>query len=67
MPCDLINEEAGQDIGCGLGTFIDVDYKASKSNQTRFLRVCVEIPLDKPLRRGGPVVSPEGDEVRVAF
>ena len=67
MPCDLINEEAGQDIGQGLGTFIDVDCKASKSNQARFLRVCVEIPLDKPLWRGGPVVSPEGDEVRVAF
>ena len=29
---DLINEEAGQDIGRGLGKFIDMDFKASKSN-----------------------------------
>ena len=67
LPFDLINEEASQDIGRGLGTFIDVDCKASKSDQAHFLRVRVEIPLDKPLRRGGPVVSPEGDEVQVAF
>lgn len=27
----------------------------------------VEMPLDKPVRRGGPVNSPEGDRVWVAF
>ena len=26
-----------------------------------------EIPLDKPLRRSGVVVNPEGDKVRVCF
>uniref|UniRef100_A0A7N2LRF7 CCHC-type domain-containing protein n=1 Tax=Quercus lobata TaxID=97700 RepID=A0A7N2LRF7_QUELO len=31
------------------------------------VRVRVELPLDKPLRRRGPVVSPEGDKVRGAF
>lgn len=67
LPFDLMNEEAGHDIGRGLGKAIEVDCKAFKSNQARFLRVRVELPLDKPLRRGGPVVSPEGDEVRVAF
>ena len=52
LPFDLINEKASQDIGRGLGTFIDVDCKAFKSDQARFLKVRVEIPLDKPLRRG---------------
>ncbi|XP_050290445.1 uncharacterized protein LOC126728703 [Quercus robur] len=67
LPFDLMTEEAGHDIGRGLGKVIEVDSKAFKADQARFLRIRAEIPLDKPLRRGGPVVSPEGDEVRVAF
>lgn len=62
-----MTEEAGQDIGRGMGKVIEVDCKAIKTDQARFLRVRVEVPLDKPLRRGGPVVSPEGDEARVVF
>lgn len=67
LPFDLMTEEAGQDIGWGLGRVVKVDCKAFKSDQARFLRVRVEVPLNKPLRRGGLVVSPEGDEARVAF
>lgn len=44
-----------------------MDCKASKLDQARFLRVRLEISLDKPLRRGGLVVSSEGDKVRVTF
>ena len=67
LPFDLINEEAGQDIGSSLGHVVEVDSKAIASDQARFLRIRIEIPLTKPLRRGAPIVSPEGDEVRVAF
>lgn len=67
IPFDLINEEAGMDIGKGLGRVVEVDSKAIASNQARFLRICIEIPLNKPLRKGAPIVSPEGDEVLVAF
>ena len=67
LPFDLMTEEAGQDIGRGMGKIIEVDCKAIKTDQARFLRVGVEVPLAKPLRRGGPVVSPEGDEARVVF
>lgn len=67
LPFDLMTKEAGHDIGRGLGKVIEVDSKAFKANQACFLRIRAEIPLDKPLRWGGPVVSPEGDEVRVAF
>ena len=46
---------------------MEVDSKAIASNQARFLRIRIEIPLNKPLRRGAPIVSLEGDEVQVAF
>ncbi|KAK9989666.1 hypothetical protein SO802_029905 [Lithocarpus litseifolius] len=64
---DLINEEAGLEIGKSLGKVVEVDCKAFASDQARFLRVRVEIPLDKSVHRGGPVVNPEGDQTLVAF
>ena len=67
LPFDLINEEVGQDIGSGIGKFVDVDCKAISSDQSCFLRIRVEMPLDKPIRRGALVISPEGDRVWVAF
>lgn len=67
MPFDLINEEAGRDIGIGLGRVVAVDSKALTADQARFLRIQIELPLNKPLRRGGPVISPKGDKSMVAF
>lgn len=67
LPFELMNEETGKEIGGGLGKVLQVDAKAFHSEQARFLRVRVDIPLDKPLRRGAPVVSPEGDRAWVAF
>lgn len=37
LPFDLINEEAGKDIGSGIGRVVDVNCKAISSNQARFL------------------------------
>ena len=67
LPFDLFSEDVGHDIGRGLGHVIEVDNKALVSNQARFLRILVDIPLDKPISRGGPVQSTEGDKVWVAF
>lgn len=46
---------------------MEVDSNAIASDQTRFLRIRIEIPLTRPICRRAPIVSPEGDEVRVAF
>ena len=46
-----MNVEAGKDIGGGIGKVLDVDCKAIDSDQARFLRVRVEVPLNKPLWR----------------
>ena len=67
LPFDLINEEAGLDISQGIGCVVEVDCKALALDQACFRRIRVEIPLEKPIRRGGQVVSPEGDRVKVAY
>ena len=53
LPFDLINKEAGLDIGRGIRRVVEVDCKALVSDQARFLQIRVEIPLEKPIRRGG--------------
>ena len=55
--------EARRDIGSGLGTVVDIDHKTFTSDQARFIRLRVELPLAKPLRPGGVVLNPEGDRV----
>ena len=67
LPFDLIYEEAGLDIGKGLSCVVEVDSKAIASEQARFLRIRIEIPLNKPLRKGAPIVSMDGGEVFVAL
>ena len=64
---DLMNEEAGRAIGSVLGKVVEVDGKAIAAEQARFLRVRIDIPLDRPLRRGALVVNPEEDRLWVAF
>lgn len=67
LPFDLINEEVGKDIGRAIGKVIEVNCKAIATDQAKFLHVIVDMPLDKPIRRGAPVLSSEGDTVWVAF
>ena len=43
LPFDLINEEAGLDIGRGIRQVVEVDCKALASDQARFLQIRVEI------------------------
>ena len=49
LPFDLINKDAGLDIARGIGKVVPVDCKALASDQAHFLRIRVEIPMDKPL------------------
>ena len=57
----------GRDIGNGLGEVLEVDLKAFLSDHARFIRVRVELPLDKPPCQGGVVISLEGDKVCIGF
>ena len=62
-----MNEEAGWEIGKGLGHVVEVDKKTFLSDQARFIMIRVELPLEKPIRRGGWVANPEGDQLPVGF
>ena len=39
LPFDLINEDAGKDIGRGIGRVLEVDCKAIAADQARFLQI----------------------------
>lgn len=65
LPFNLMNAEVRKVLGEGLGDILDVDVKAFTLDQSRFLRLRVDLPIDKPLRRVAPVVNPEGDRVWV--
>ena len=67
LPFDLMTEETARDIGSVLGTVLMVDSKPFESDQARFLRIRISIPLNQPLRRGSPITNPEGDRFVVAF
>nr|POE55108.1 hypothetical protein CFP56_35108 [Quercus suber] len=67
LPFDLINEDTEKDVGGGIGRVLEVDCKAIAVDQARFLRIRVELPLDKPIQRGAPMLSSEGVKVQIAF
>ena len=37
------------------------------SEQAKFMRVRVDLPINRPLRRGGNIVNPEGEKFWVSF
>ena len=67
LPFDLLLEKVSKEIGSGLGEVLEVDLKAFSFDQAHFIKVRVELSLDKPLRRGGVVANPKGDKVCIGF
>ncbi|KAK9987791.1 hypothetical protein SO802_028030 [Lithocarpus litseifolius] len=61
LPFDMMTEKLGRDIGSSLGVFITADIRSWSADQAKFMRIRVNIPIDKPLRRCETVVSPEGE------
>ena len=67
LPFELMSKEVGQDIGRSRGRFIEVDKRAGQVDQAKFIRIRVDLPIEKPLRRGGHVVSKDGEKYWVQF
>ena len=67
LPFELMSEMVGRDIGNSMGRFIEIDKRAFQSEQAKYLRIKVDLPIDKPLCRGGNVVGIEGDKYWVQY
>ena len=55
LPFELMFDEVGGELGNNIGRFIEVD-RCAQSDQAKFMRIRVDLQLDKPLRRGGKLL-----------
>ena len=59
-PFHLVSPKVAEAIGSKLGMVVDVDKKQKQGGQSFFMRVKVEVPLAKPIRRGAFLAGSEG-------
>ena len=62
-----MTEEAGCDIDGKIGRVIEVDKRSWQADQAKFMHVRVDLPIDKPLRKGGYVTNMDGERCWVTF
>lgn len=55
-------EEVGRDLGNRLGKYIEFDKRSWLSKHAKFMRIHVDLPIDKPLQRGENIVNLKGDK-----
>ena len=67
LPFEYMFEDAGKDIGSRLGRVLEVDKRSLQAEQAKFMRVRIELPIDKPLRRGGNITNVEGVRCSIIF
>ena len=67
LPFEYMSEDAGKDIGSKLGKVLEMDKRSLQAEQAKFMRIRVEIPIDKPLRRGGNITNTEGERCSIIF
>nr|POF19256.1 hypothetical protein CFP56_75075 [Quercus suber] len=60
-------EEIRKDIGRKIVRVLEVDKRAMQADKAKFLRIRVEVPINKPLSRGGYVKNEEGGRYWVDF
>lgn len=62
-----MSEETGKYIGCKIGNYTEIDKRAWQSDQAKFMRIRVELQINKPLRRGGYITSLDGERIWITF
>ena len=67
LPFENMFEEVGRDLGNRLGKYKETDKRSWLLEQAKFMRVHVDLPIDRPLWRGGNIVNPRGEKFWVSF
>ena len=67
VPFELMTEDTGKDIGNTMGMFVEMDKRSWQMEQAKFMRIRVELPINRPLRRGGYLRTMEGEKTWVTF
>ena len=67
LPFEHMTEEVGRDIGGKIGRVIKVDKRSWQADQAKFMQVRVDLPIEKPIRRGGYVTNMDGERCWVSF
>ena len=62
-----MTKEAGRDIGSKIGRVMEVDKRSWQADQEKFMCIRIELPIEKPLRRGGYVSNMDGDRCWVCL
>ena len=63
----MMTEDTGRDIGNTIGMFVEMDKCSWQMEQAKFMRIRVELPIDRPLQRGGYLRNMEGEKTWVTF
>ena len=67
LPFESMSEEVGRDLGNSLGKYIESDKRSWLSEQAKYMRIRVDLPINKPLRRGSNIVNQDGGKFWVTF
>ena len=62
-----MTEDTSRDIGNRIGKFLEADKRSWQSYQLTYMRAMAELPLNKPLRKGGYLMNGEGEKLWVTF
>ena len=54
-------EEVVIEIGCKLGNVLEVNKQSMQADQAKYIKVRINLPIDKPLRRGGYISVEDGE------
>ena len=67
VPFELMIEDTGRDIRNRIGNFLEANKRSWQLDQAKYMRVRAELPLNKPLHRGGYLMRVEGEKLWDTF
>ncbi|XP_023877292.1 uncharacterized protein LOC111989727 [Quercus suber] len=67
LPFEFMFEDVGKEIGGKLGEVLEVDKHSWQADQAKFMRIRVNLPIQKSLRRGAHITNAKGERFWINF